>query len=472
MSKIAASPGVHIEEVPSGSHPIMGVSTSVPAFLGFTLSDEIATPRRVVGWNQFCDTFWPPDVQKFVSVLRRVLEVPVNAGDTTRKQKAKLASARDEVGKMADRLGLVLPSFNDSGDASADEEATLRGLRDLLGLLEDTPLAVRGFFENGGAVCYVSSLKISQDKKTQALTVDLDSALKDLLEVPEISSIAAPCLWSVSRVLRWGEDQDTVLETFKEFQLEILRRCADPDTEKQLMVVLDGWPGTGPGDLDEEDSDFIDLPDHYLQYAAYYYPWLIVPTGDSGSTRVPPCGHVAGMWARVDEERGVHKAPANEVLLGVNGLEYEITDALQAPLNSRGVNCIRRFPGYGPLVWGARTLDTTDTEWRYVNVRRLISFLEDSIVRGMQWVVFESNDERLWSSIRRNVTVFLTDQWRAGALKGATVNQAFSVCCDETNNPQERVDEGILVCDVAVAPVYPSEFVTFRISQLVGQAGA
>lgn len=200
------------------------------------------------------------------------------------------------------------------------------------------------------------------------------------------------------------------------------------------------------------------------RYAALYYPWVKVFDPASGrNSLVPPSGHVA-VWARSDNERGVHKAPANEVIRGAVDLEIRLSKGEQDLLNPIGVNCVRAFPGRGIRIWGARTL-SSDPAWRYLNVRRLFNYLEESILLGTQWVVFEPNDDRLWSSIRRNVTAFLTEEWRRGALFGRTAEEAFYVRCDRSNNPQESIDLGQVVCEIGVAPVKPAEFVIFRLSQ-------
>jgi hypothetical protein len=200
------------------------------------------------------------------------------------------------------------------------------------------------------------------------------------------------------------------------------------------------------------------------KFAALYYPWIKVDGPDGEAIDVPPCGHIAGVYARSDNERGVHKAPANEVVRGALGATVQITKGEQDTLNPSGINCIRTFPGRGIRVWGARTL-SSDPAWRYVNVRRLFNYVEASIERGTQWVVFEPNDADLWARARRDVSAFLTGVWRDGALFGATAGEAFFVKCDAENNPPDVRDRGQLYIDVGMAPVKPAEFVVFRFSQ-------
>ena len=189
------------------------------------------------------------------------------------------------------------------------------------------------------------------------------------------------------------------------------------------------------------------------------------------NTTVPPSGHIAGVWARSDAERGVHKAPANEVIRGAVDLEVRLSKGEQDLLNPIGVNCIRPFGTRGIRVWGGRTL-SSDPSWRYINVRRLFNYIEESILLGTQWVVFEPNDLDLWQRVKRTVHAFLLGLWRQGALFGATPEQAFYVKCDSETNPPESVDEGKLVVEIGVAPVKPAEFVIFRISQWQGGGGA
>jgi phage tail sheath protein FI len=173
------------------------------------------------------------------------------------------------------------------------------------------------------------------------------------------------------------------------------------------------------------------------------------------------------VYARNDNERGVHKAPANEVIRGALSPEIQITKGEQDVLNPLGVNCIRTFVGRGIRVWGARTL-SSDPAWRYVSVRRLFNYVEESIERGTQWVVFEPNDADLWARVRRDVGAFLTGVWRDGMLFGATPAEAFFVKCDAENNPSDVRDRGQLIIDIGMAPVKPAEFIVFRFSQYAG----
>ena len=187
-----------------------------------------------------------------------------------------------------------------------------------------------------------------------------------------------------------------------------------------------------------------------------------------GKLFVPPSGHVAGVYARVDEQRGVHKAPANETLFGATNVRYYVGKRHQALLNPQGVNCIRNING-NITVYGGRTVGgDRNSEWKYVNVRRVMLFLKESIDEGTQWVVFEPNDPALWAKIRLNVSAFLTRVWKSGALFGLTPQEAFYVKCDEETNPPEVRDVGQVVVEVGVAIVRPAEFVIFRVTQWAG----
>ena len=181
------------------------------------------------------------------------------------------------------------------------------------------------------------------------------------------------------------------------------------------------------------------------KFASLYWPWVKVFDPISGSEEfVPPSGHMAGVWARNDDTRGVHKAPANEVVRGVIALPPRSPGPSRTCSTRWASTASAAFPGRGVRVWGARTL-ASDAEWRYLNVRRLFNYVEESILLGTQWVVFEPNDPELWARIRRTISAFLVEQWRKGALFGATPDEAFFVKCDEETNPAEGIDAGQVV---------------------------
>jgi phage tail sheath protein FI len=243
---------------------------------------------------------------------------------------------------------------------------------------------------------------------------------------------------------------------------DLISHC---ENQKFRFAVIDCAPH-------ESDAASVDPRTNLqeTQYAAFYYPWIEIADPQTNAKKLmPPGGHVLGIYARTDVERGVFKAPANEVVRGALDLEYNVDERLQDTLNPRGVNAIRRFPGRGILVWGARTL-SANSLWKYVSVRRLFIFLEHSIYEGTQWVVFEPNDERLWARVKDTIRLFLRTQWREGAMMGTTEQQAFFITCDRTTMTQDDILNGRLVCEIGIAPVRPAEFVIFRIFQNTAEA--
>jgi phage tail sheath protein FI len=210
------------------------------------------------------------------------------------------------------------------------------------------------------------------------------------------------------------------------------------------------------------------VPPQDTTFAAFYFPWIKVfnPLIKQDSL-IAPSGHIAGIYANTDIERGVFKAPANEVVAGATSLQFQITKRDQDTLNPRGVKCIRIFPSRGIRVWGARTC-STNSLWKYINVRRFFLFLAESIDEGTQWVVFEGNSERLWARVRQTIVQFLTTQFRNGALMGTRPEEAFFVKVDRTTMTQDDIDNGRLICIIGVAPVKPAEFVIFRLAQFQG----
>jgi phage tail sheath protein FI len=240
---------------------------------------------------------------------------------------------------------------------------------------------------------------------------------------------------------------------------------ADPLLALSPQQVLSFKQGTG----DFAGSAF------NSSYGALYYPWILVNDMLTGGTRlVPPSGAAVGTYSATDVTRGVHKAPAGVTdgfLNSAVGIERLVTKGESELLNPNQINAIRSFPTSGVVVWGARTL-SNDAQWKYVNVRRLLLFIEESIENGTQWVVFEPNDRALWARLKREVTAFLTVVWQSGALFGATAEEAFFVKVDDENNPPESRDLGRLVVDVGVAPVKPAEFVIFRLTQKVAASAA
>ena len=229
--------------------------------------------------------------------------------------------------------------------------------------------------------------------------------------------------------------------------------------------LVDAREGMSVAQVREMRNDFDD------SRLAMYHPWVVVsdPTGGRREITLPPSGFIAGVYARTDVDRGVHKAPANEVVLGALGFEQEINAFQQELLNPNGINCLRSFAGRGHRVWGGRTL-SSDPEWKYVNVRRFFLYLERSIEKSTQWAVFEPNGQGLWANVRSTVEDFLFNEWRGGRLLGSTPKEAYFVRCDRSTMTQNDLDNGRLVCLVGVAPLRPAEFVIFRIGQKTADA--
>jgi hypothetical protein len=272
--------------------------------------------------------------------------------------------------------------------------------------------------------------------------------------VDDISIVAAPGAST-------GWTEPPALTTAHEIDNTVVTHC---EAMKYRVAVLD----TPPKLLPTEALDFRNQ--RSSNYAALYYPWLTIPNPIDGSPlNVPPSGYMAGIYARTDNDRAVFKSPANEVVRSAVDFEHRINKAQQELLNPDGVNCLRFFPGPGFLVWGARTI-SDDPEWKYLSVRRYFAYLEHSIDRGTQWVVFEVNNEALWASVRRTVEDFLLTEWKSGALLGTDPRQAYFVRCDRSTMTQTDLDNGRLVCVIGVAVAKPAEFVIFRIGQMTASA--
>ncbi len=405
MASSYLTPGVYMEEVSSGPRPIESVGTSTAAFLGVAPDARARVQEAVAvnNWMQFTRTY---------------------------------ASVEQPVG---------------------------------------TPLAraVYGFFENGGHRCFV--VNVGADGSIAAtVTHGKRQGIALLEEVDEVAIVAAPGFTDAS-------SYDSLLSHCEKMQdrVAILDGPEDvPNLEALLQVATERVtprgprppaaagsaesppdPGTPKGGLRARAST--------AGLGAYYVPYLTVrdPFDPKTLVNAPPSGAIAGIYARTDATRGVHKAPANELVRGALNVSFNVTRHEQGELNQAGVNCIRFFPTDGIRVWGARTLAGSASEWRYVNVRRLFNMVEESIARATRWVVFEPNDFTLWKSIKRDISAYLNRLWRDGALMGKTAQEAFFVKCDEETNPPEVIDAGQVVTLIGIAPVKPAEFIIFRIGQ-------
>ncbi len=315
--------------------------------------------------------------------------------------------------------------------------------------------AVAGFFANGGVRCYVVGASATGDR---------ERALQDAFDL--LGPLTDLDLVAVPDAMILPED------AAQRVQSAAIAHCS---VHGNRFAILDAPGGKDPGNPDVVEAlktwrRALMLGRAQPANAALYYPWVKVPSADIVSGRsVPPCGHVAGIFARSDTRVGVFKAPANEGLIGVLDLEFLIDASVQENLNPEGINCLRAFPGRGLRVWGARTL-SADANWRYINVRRLFLTLARWIDRNMGWAAFEANTPRLWIRIQRELNVYLGQLWRAGALKGASAAEAFYVKCDSETNPAEERDLGRVTTEVGLAPASPAEFVVVRIIHRLGAA--
>ena len=301
--------------------------------------------------------------------------------------------------------------------------------------------AVRGFYDNGGSLCYVQPIDdLSEEALKRGLT-----AIASL----DIDLVCAPDIMAAS-------DENPIA-----LQGAVLKHCA---TTGDRMAILDSLREAGVSLVESDQCKKLLEGGSGVVNGALYYPWVLASEGRT----VPPCGHVAGVYARSDRKFGVHKAPANEVLHGVSDLVPDVSDADQAELNPIGVNCLRAFPGRGIRVWGARTL-SREPAWTYISVRRLFLTVGRWIERNLTDVPFEPNDARLWSRIERELTTYFSELLRQGALKGNTAADAFYVKCNAETNPQEGRDAGKVVTEIGLAPSVPAEFIVVRI--ITGTSG-
>lgn len=307
--------------------------------------------------------------------------------------------------------------------------------------------SVYGFFNNGGSTLWVARVDDLDDAGK------VGNVLAKFAAIDEIAIVAAPGALDAA------------------VQTAIINHCEN-ETLRDRFAILDGQPTTTitsaaiRGGIDGTAAGT-------SEYGAIYFPFVRVFDPDTKATiSIPPSGLMAGIYGRVDAARGVHKAPANESVRGALGLDYQMTKGEQATVNLQGINAIRALNG-SILVWGARTLASPDgSKTYYINERRLMNFIRESIDEGTQFAVFEPNSHPLWQRIIRSVTAFLTRVWRDGALFGLVPEQAFYVKCDEETNPPENRAIGLVVTEIGVALVKPAEFVVFRIERFIELAAA
>lgn len=508
MAVTYASPGVYVEEVDRGTKPIEAVGTSMAAFVGITaeasrkaidpasgeripVESRLNKPTLITNWTQFSEIFggftsgaFLPDAVYayfangggpcYVTSLRALSEdagsvkaaeatIPTSGRGNSFKVTAKtpgpggnkLVVSIKVTGEEKDTFtmnvggetkeGLTMKKGDTHiGDAEF-EAVTLSSVGSASAMPEEGSYPL-----SGGGLQPLEAKDFIGDASER-------TGIEGLEAFDDIRLLVCP------DVMAGYDGSDKAKERIKMVQEAMVAHC---ERLKYRFALLDAPSGLNAQQA-KEWRNYINFDS---SYAALYYPWVeIADLSGTGSTSklVPPSGHLAGIYNRTDAERGVHKAPANEVVLGAIDLEIHLSKGEQDTLNPIGVNCIRSFPGRGIRVWGARTL-SSDGSWRYVNVRRLFILVEASLDAGMNWVVFEPNDNTLWAKVRRDVTAFLRNIWRTGALFGTTPEQAFYVKCDEELNPQEVRDLGQLIIEVGLAPVKPAEFVIFRISQWAG----
>ena len=297
--------------------------------------------------------------------------------------------------------------------------------------------AARAFFENGGQRLHVA---------VATRAAEFAAALVRLEHVPEISLVAAPgATFAYQR--GYGDDADAIIQAL----------LAHAERTGRFAVV-DAGDAQSLTDVRAMRRSFDSA------FGALYYPWVRIADPASGrDLLLPPSGFVAGIYARVDTARGVHTAAAGEVVAAA-GLDVDVSQRDQEILNPEGINCLRTFPDRGVVLWGNRTLSSR-SEWKYVNLRRYLLYLERSIFHGTQWAVFEPNGEPLWDALRQTIDDFLLNEWKIGGLLGNKPEEAFFVKCDRTTMTQDDIDNGRLICLVGVAPLRPAEFVIFRIGQ-------
>ncbi|WP_456401962.1 phage tail sheath family protein [Hydrogenimonas sp.] len=467
------SPGVYIEEFEMGAKPIEGVSTSTVGFVGAAsyLADAAdianATTAAANAAGGTVKTKVAEVATKLLFVANKVKAGSLEAAKTALGQlQTALEGAAEEAAKVTDpgakaKAAAAVAAARRAYEVAraqfnADKPVFVSSWADFtakFGRYSEKAKylapAVHCFFANGGKRCYVVGTREHKDAALKGADngPGKRSGLEALKEVDEVSILAVP-----------GAVSATV-------QQAMIAQC---ETLKDRFCILDSEENA---DMDGVKTQRNTQLTSDKGYGALYYPWIktAVESETGGKVElvsrfVPPSGAVAGIYARSDTERGVHKAPANEVVRNVTELKFSLTDGEQDILNPLGINCLRAFSGRGIRVWGARTV-SSDPLWKYVNIRRLFIYLEESIEEATQWVVFEPNDQRLWARVTQTIETFLERVWRDGALMGNTPEEAFFVRCDRTTMTQDDIDNGRLVVVIGVAPVKPAEFVIFRIAQ-------
>ncbi len=505
------TPGVYVEEVPSANKPIEGVGTAVAAFVGLTPGGPVNKPMRISNWTQFAKIFGDPQNPEngpfmegaflahsvygfFQNGGQLAWIVRVGNEDSAPAPRAALPAAGDNATEAL--RATALKGITDTVTVEISEEPGSEGKEPgdvtynvvvtagpereeypgVTGKKGRTNVATKvnagskliKLEETGGALpesklesgTYTLSVPSVAVEKIDAAAFEGDVATRKgiggVAALDEVTMLVMPDIVNLN-----GNGAQ-----MRDIQGKMIAHC---ENSGGRMALLDVPPDLLPQDVLEWRMN---TAGYDSKMAALYYPWIeVMDPLTRRPMMMPPSGHIAGLWSRVDASRGVHKAPANEVVMGANGLAFQITQVEQGELNRVGINAIRAFPGRGIRVWGARTL-SSDPEWRYINVRRLFNYVSDSIMAGTQWSVFEPNDPTLWSKLTINIWSFLNRVYRGGALFGASPTEAFYVKCDAETNPPEVIEAGQVVCEIGISPVKPAEFVIFRLSQFTGGGGA
>ncbi len=489
------TPGVYIEEIEIGAKPIEGVSTSTAAFLGKTERGPI-DPRLVTSFDQFQrlyggylpDSYMAYEVDGFFRnggsrcyIARIVGDSSKPADNTATKAFTSDTATPPDPAKSALSVSALGPGESGNNIKIKIEEAGLncldqelfkltvfyKDIEEAFDNLSIKPSSSDYYLNRVNGISNLVTIKpgkhllrpgniesnLEGGKDAKAAQKDYEGYIIDESTGKRMGLLALDRISDISIYCEPYEDDPILQSALTD---SVISHC---ESMKDRFAILQ------TSQKATSDVNAI-MPCKDSKYAALYHPWIqILDPITNLPSYIPPCGHIAGIYARIDGDRGVHKAPANVNVNGAIGLKFDIKKGEQDTLNPRGVNCIRAFQGQGIKVWGARTI-SHDPLWKYINVRRLFIFLEKSIEQGTQWVVFEPNNESLWSRVKQTISQFLTTAWRSGAMMGTTEEEAFFVKCDRTTMTQDDIDNGRLIVLVGVAPVKPAEFVIFRIAQV------
>lgn len=489
-------PGVYIEEIPSGVRTITGVATSITAFIGAALKGPTDLPLRVQNFTEFERNFgglWRQSpmsyaVQQYFlnggsdAVIVRIVEKAVKAKGDAGTLKLEAASE----GTWGNQIGVTID--HNTKDSSDDK---------LFNLAVQMPAGVTVETFRNVSVDPLSSRFVTKVLAQESTTIRVSS---------ETGSVPATRPAEVTTAVTFTGGSDGDIPAYGSYnnaftlldQADLINLLCIPPREsgtavlddnggqallsealaycqkRRAMLLVDppsSW--TTVANVLQHQSDVNSLRN---KNAVIFYPLVKLPDPlqENRIEAFPPCGVMAGIFARTDTQRGVWKAPAGTeaTLSGVRELSYKMTDGENGQLNPLGINCLRTFPVYGNVAWGSRTLEGADqlaSEWKYLPVRRMALFMEESLYRGTQWVVFEPNDEPLWAQIRLNIGAFMNNLFRQGAFQGKSPKEAYFVKCDSETTTQNDINLGIVNIIVGFAPLKPAEFVIIKLQQMAGQ---